>query len=270
MIAATDSISLAPGVVLESVRLADAVRGDSWPLNASGAFVLARAGMPVGTVVHEMADVFSLSSEQARSDVLRFVWQLNRLALVNVERGASPLRRLAEWSRLALRLAPAGVFPAAVSRRRALDTGSVVRALVSSFIAVLPRAGLVGGVAALLALQLALVLRSGPGAPLLIGVGTGVGLGLHEAAHAALLRGVPSALVCRGRRTYVLHAPVGSRRRAAVAVGGPLVVALLGVGLVAAGVALTAPAVAFAGWPLAAHALALSVVGGDGRVACGL
>ena len=34
--------------------------------------------------------------------------------------------------------------------------------------------------------------------------------------------------------------------------------------------AATASAAAIAGCPLAAHALALTVVGGDGRVACGL
>ena len=68
----------------------------------------------------------------------------------------------------------------------------------------------------------------------------------------------------------MLHARVGSRRRAIVAVGGPLTTSLLGVGLVAAGAALTAPVLAVAGLPLAAHAMALTVVGGDGRVACGL
>ncbi len=209
MIASTDSISLAPGVALEAGRLTDAVRGDSWPLNASGAFVLARVGRPVGVVVRELAEAFSLTSEQARADVLRFVWHLNRLALVNVERESSRLRQLAEWARLAARLAPAGAVPAAISRRRALDTESVGRALVSSLVAVLPRSCLVGVIATVLALQLTLVLGLGPAVPVLIGVGTGVGLGLHEAAHAVLLRGVPSAFVCRGRRTYVLHARVG-------------------------------------------------------------
>ena len=68
----------------------------------------------------------------------------------------------------------------------------------------------------------------------------------------------------------MLHARVGSRRRVAVAAGGPLTVSMLGVGLVVAGTVLTAPVLAVAGWPLAAHAVALTVVGGDGRVACGL
>ena len=61
-----------------------------------------------------------------------------------------------------------------------------------------------------------------------------------------------------------------SGRRVAVAVCGPLAVTMLGVGLVALGAALDGAVLAVAGWPLAARAMALTVVGGDGRVACGL
>jgi hypothetical protein len=39
---------------------------------------------------------------------------------------------------------------------------------------------------------------------------------------------------------------------------------------VVAGSIMVAPAIAIAGCPLVAHALALTVAGGDGRVACGL
>ena len=42
MIAATDIVTLAPGVDVRQELLRDAVRGHAWPLNASGAFVLAR------------------------------------------------------------------------------------------------------------------------------------------------------------------------------------------------------------------------------------
>ena len=51
MIAATDIITLAPGVDIRQELLRDVVRGDAWPLNASGAFVLARAGRPVVRLV---------------------------------------------------------------------------------------------------------------------------------------------------------------------------------------------------------------------------
>lgn len=271
MIAAHDTLSLAPGVALRHGRLADDVRGDSWPLNTSGAFVLARTGEPVGRIVGELAEVFALPDEAARADVLRFIWYLNALALVNVEGGGSPPRRVSDWVRLAARLAPAGAVPAAVTRRRAIDTRSVGRAVASSLAAILPRVGVVVAVATAVAAQFtAFAGASGLVVPLVLGLGTGAGIGLHEAAHAAMLRGVPSALVTRGRRTYVLHAPVSPSRRSLVALGGPLVVAGLGFGLVLAGSLVAAPVVAIVGCPLAAHALALTVAGSDGRVVCGL
>jgi hypothetical protein len=55
-----------------------------------------------------------------------------------------------------------------------------------------------------------------------------------------------------------------------VALGGPLAVAALGLALIVGGVLIMSPAAAIVGCPFAAHALALTVVGGDGRVACGL
>ena len=271
MIAQTDRLSLAPGVALRPGGLADAVRGDSWPLNASGAFVLARTGRPLGQVVGEIADVFSLPVEAARADVLRFVWQLNALALVNVDSEGSRLRRLADWIKLATRLAPAGALPAALSRRRALDTRTVSRSIVSSLSATSSRVVLVAVVATAVAAQFAaLAGASALTAPLALGLATGAGLGLHEAAHVAVLRGVPSALVLRGRRTYVLHARVSSSRRSVVALAGPLAVAVLGLGFSVAGAILLAPVLTIAGCPFAAHALALTVVSGDGRIACGL
>ena len=118
MIAATDIVTLAPGVDIRQELLRDAVRGHAWPLNASGAFVLARAGRPLGAVASELADAFSLPPSEARGDVVRFVWELNRLALVNVERTASRLGQLVEWLRLAVRLAPVGALPAPITRRR--------------------------------------------------------------------------------------------------------------------------------------------------------
>ena len=125
--------------------------------------------------MRELAEAFSVSAEEARADVLRFVWQLNRLALVNIERGTSRLRRLADWVHLAARLAPAGALPASVSRRRALDTRTVSRALVTSVAGVLPRVCLVAGVAAVLAVHFSLILGAGIVIPLLIGLGTGRG-----------------------------------------------------------------------------------------------
>ena len=271
MIGAGDTIRLAPGVSVRDARLEDRVRAESWPVNASAAFVLARAGRPLGETVSEFAESFELPLGRAREDVLRFVWEVNRLALVNVERSGSRLRQLREWLSLAARLAPAGAVPVLLTRRRALDTRTVGRALASCFVAISPRIAAIAAVATALTAQVAVAAGpSGLGAAVLVGLCTGLGLGLHEAVHAALLRGVPSALVTRGRRTSVLHAAVPAGRRAIVAVGGPLAVAALGVVAVMAGSLAAAPVLVVAGCPLAAHALALTAVGGDGRVACGL
>ena len=107
MIGERDILRFAPGVTLEGDRLSDVVRGVSWPLNASGVFVLARADQPIGETVHAFARACSLAPDDARDDVLQFVWSLNRLALVNVESDRSPARRLRDWAGLAARLAPA-------------------------------------------------------------------------------------------------------------------------------------------------------------------
>jgi hypothetical protein len=271
MIAASDTLSLAPGVALERGRLADEVREGSWPLNPSGLFVLTRSGEPVDRIVRELADAFELSDAAARADVLRFIWHLNALTLVNVDGAGSPLRRFADWIKLSARLAPAGAIPAAVTRRRSIDTRSVGRAVGSSLGAIWARMALIAVATMAVAAQPS-ALAGAPGlvVPLGLGLGTGLGIGFHEAAHAALLRGVPSALVTRGRRTYVLHARVTPTRRSLVALAGPLAVTGLGVGLVIAGSIVVAPAIAITGCPLVAHALALTVAGGDGRVACGL
>lgn len=271
MIGAADTIRLAPAVTVQEGRLEDGIRSESWPLNATATFVLEHAGRPLGETVVAFAEAFGLPSDRAREDVLRFVWQLNALALVNVERSGSRLRRLREWLALAARLAPAGAVPAALTRRRAVDTRTVGRALASCLVAIAPRAAAVAAVATALTSQVAVA--AGPyglEAAMLVGASTGLGLGLHEAAHTALLRGVPSALVTRGRRTSVLHAAVPPGRRSLVAVGGPLAVSLLGAVAVGAGWLAALPVLVVAGCPLAAHALALTVVGGDGRVACGL
>ena len=56
MIAATDIVTLAPGVDIRQELLRDAVRGHAWPLNASGAFVLARAGRALGLALWRGGD----------------------------------------------------------------------------------------------------------------------------------------------------------------------------------------------------------------------
>jgi hypothetical protein len=270
MIRERDIIRVAPDVTLQGGRVSDLVRGASWPVNESGAFVLACSGTPIGDTVRAFARRFSLPLDEARRDVLQFVWSLNRLALVNVESRGSRVGRLRDWLQLAARLAPTGAVPAALTRRRALDTRSVARAFGSCLAAMFARSALVAAAAILLTVQVVAAGSIGVAAWLAVGAGTGAGLGLHEAGHAALLHGVPSALVTRGRRTFVLHSALSASRRSLVALAGPLSVSMLGVGLVVAGRLGAPPALVIAGCPLSAHALALTVIGGDGRVICGL
>lgn len=89
MISARDSLALAPGVSVRDGLLEDGVRGCSWPLNESGAFVLGRAGAPLDSVIEGLSAAACVPLEVARTDVLRFVYTLNGLSLVNVRRGGS-------------------------------------------------------------------------------------------------------------------------------------------------------------------------------------
>jgi hypothetical protein len=271
MIASSDALVLPGGVAVSGCILSDDVRGESWPLNETGAFVLEQAGRPLGETVGELARASGRSRDAVRRDVLRFVWSLNALALVNLRRSGSRRRRLLDWLGLVARLVPAGAWPASVTRRRPIDTSGGVRAVATCLVALLPRMLAVAGFGFLLAIPIALPATSEHvGTAALVASATALGLGLHEAAHAALLRGVPSALVTCGRHTYVLHRRLTARRRAAVALAGPLFVAGLGAVWVAAGSAAAAPWLTAGGCPLAAHAFALTVACGDGRAACGL
>jgi len=273
MIAESDCVDLAPGVSLANAHLADVVRGSSWPLNNSGVFILERVGLRLDVVVRELAEAFDLPLDVARFDVLQFIWTLNALALVNVIQSGSRLRRGADWLGLAARLAPAGALPTPITRRRPLDTGSALRGAASSLRASISRVIAIAAASTLALLPLAAI-AGGSGrswcAAVALGVATGMGVGLHEAGHAASLRGVPSVLVLRGRRTFVLHAHLDPVRRSLVAVAGPAVAAALGFGLVGLGAAGAEPSVVILGLPLAAHALSLTVIGGDGRAACGI
>lgn len=273
MIAGTDRVDLASGVSFSGGQLEDVVRGCSWPLNDSGAFVLGRVGRPLEAVVRELAEAFGLPLDVARLDVLRFVWALNALALVNVVQTGSSVRRAADWLRLAARLAPAGALPLPMTRRAALDTRSVRRGVVSSLAASCSRVLAITAGATVALLPIAVV-AGGNGAAvelaIALGAATGIAVGLHEAGHVASLRGVPSALVLCGRRTFVLHSPLGQGRRLLVAVSGPAVAVAAGVALVVVGTTIAAPSLVIGGLPFVAHALSLTVIAGDGRSACGI
>ena len=267
MLGPADRLVLAAGVRLVDGRLTDGVRASSWPLNATGCFVLERAGHRLGEIAAEVAAAFALPVDQARSDVLAFAWQLNRLTLVNIEHGQGRLGRALTWLTLALRLLPAGTLPPATAERRPLDTRTAARAAGSVVRAVWTRMLTVAVLTVIVVLQLGAVAGGLAFVPALVGgIAAGTGVALHEGAHAATLRGVPSALIVQGRRTYVLHAPTGKVRRALVALAGPASACSAGVALMAAATAAASPALALAGGVFCAHAAGLSLLGAGRKV----
>jgi Coenzyme PQQ synthesis protein D (PqqD) len=271
VVAATDRTTLPDGVCVRDGRIVDEVRGASWPLNPTAEFVLARVGRELGTVVDELAAAYALPRGTARRDVLVFVHCLNEALLLNVEHRARVLRRWLELAVLAARLLPAGMLPAALARRRRLDTSSAGRAAATAVSAVGARCLALAALVSLIAVHLEVVAGRLSLLPaVLVGVGAGAGVAAHEAGHAAALRRIPAAVVLHGRRTYVLHRRLGPGRRAAVALAGPLPVAVAGGLLVLVAVAADTPTPALAGLAPAAHALSLTVATSDGRAACGL
>lgn len=271
MLEPADRIVLADGVVLDGDSLVDRVCSSTWALNAAGALVVASDGRPLGEIAERVADVYSLPAERARTDVFAFVWQLNRLGLANVDRPRGWARHVVAWLRLAARLLPAGALPPVTVRRVPLDTSSARRAFVSVGRGLAGRCLALALAAAILGAHLGVVAgRPSLLVPGVVGAVAGAALAVHEAGHAVALVGVPSALVVRGARVSVVHAPAGSPRRELVALCGPASVALAGSATLALAAALGSPALAAAGVPAALHALALTVLASDGRTACGL
>lgn len=270
MLALDDRIVLPAGVHVEQDAVVDSLRRARYPVNATAAFVLHRAGRSLGEVAVELADAYRLEPERARHDVLAFSLELNRCLIANVCRGGRPLGRLRTLAGIALRLAPAGKLPPPLARRSPVDTSSPLRALLSTVSALRGRLALVLVLGAPLAAQLTLLSggRAGP-ASVAVLVAVALGVALHEAAHAAALTGVGTALVLAGLRTSVVHAPVPAGRRWLVAAAGPIVPAGLGILVVGLGAALGVVEAACAGCALAGHSLGLTVLTGDGRTACG-
>ena len=265
MLGCADALELPAGVRLDGAALADDVVGARYPANHAALFVLRRTGRPLGEIAEELASTHGIALEQARTDVLRFAFALNHEQLVNVVPGDGVARRVADWLRIAACLLPAGSLPSANRRRSGLDTSTPSRAALGALRALARRSLLVTGAAVVLAAPGGLT----PGV-VVLGLGVGIGLAVHEAGHAAFLAGIGAALVVSGARTYVIHRPLTPRRRRAVAAAGPGVTAALGVAAVATAWLAGVPDAALAGCPAAAHAAGLTVATGDGRAACGL
>ena len=241
MIETGDAIELAPGVEVRGDVLVDPIRRRAIPLNAAALAVL-RAE----TLHDAAATLAAAGAADGSRDALSFCRELNARGLLNVRIsfGARQLRRLCGL-RYGL------VLHAPVRRLDVPGASAVARAVAPSaalLTAALLPVGLLGG---LLAAAAAVV--------------TGAGIVLHEVGHALALRGLPYALLLDGLRPELLHARLGGLRAVVVAAAGPLLPALVAVGL---SLAFTPAAPVLA--PLAAHALGLSVLTEDGRKACGL
>ena len=216
MIASTRHDPLAPGVRLDAGRLEDGVRAR--PGRSTPAALRARARRAPARRDRERARgcVRAAASRRSRRRA-RFVWHLNASRSSTSSGAARGCGELVDWLALAARLRRQEPAPGAARRRRALDTRSVAAGASRAASRRSRPASCSVAVIATVAGRPASPspAPAGCAVPSLVGLGTGLGLGLHEAAHAALLRGVPSALVhagpahvCAARRR---SAPCGGR-----------------------------------------------------------
>ena len=259
MIGRNDAISLAPGVHVENRVLIDSVRGLSIPLSDAAAVAL-RESTPA-RMGAALAATFDVDRGRADADARAFCAQLNRLLLANVR--VAPPRLVFRWAMRALMLAQLHQVPRWPPSRRAVSTRTITLAIASTLWAARSAA-----LAVALTIALPLLLVGVPRAALLIPVAAAAGMLVHEAGHAATLRGVESALIVRGVRVALLHSKLDARREAVVAAAGPLAAAFLAALTLAVAMATAVPAAAFVPLPLALHAFGLTVISPDGRKIC--
>ncbi len=237
MIAPDDRVTIAPGVRVEEDFVVDEARALRLPANTTAVHVLAFAD---GRTVADIGASLQLrGASDGLRDALEFCAELNRRLLVNVRaRRGSLLRRRIVAARF-------GVVVRAHPRRVRGTLRGVAPCAIGVSLLVLPATLLVHA--------------------WLLAPATGAGMLLHELGHASALRRVPHVVVRRGLQPALLHPRLRSPRLLAVAVAGPLAPSLAALGgcVLWHGVAVICT-------PLAAHALALTVVAPDGRNACGL
>ena len=253
-----DVLLLPPGVEVRGLELHDRARAASWPLNESGAFVLRQSGSTLGAIAARLAERHALDPAEARRDVAAFAEGLNERLLLNVR-----LRGRGSLALLGFRLATIGLTPSVPARRLHVDSRTRLRAVATTARGLVGRAGRWAAAAGALGLPLGLT------SALAVAAGVGGALVLHEAAHAAALRGVPCALVLQRGRTAILHPPL-DRRRALVAIAGPALTTAVGVLAFVAAAAFAWEPLVLAAAPLGANALGFTVATSDGRSACGL
>jgi hypothetical protein len=266
-----DRLRLAPGVRLRRAGLADEVRGTTFPLNETGRLVVEAEGTPLGHVALRLAGRFKVPAAVALIDVRAFSAELNTRLLANLEPADGRVRRAVARLDELLPLLLVRSWPAAVRRRSPIDGRGGAAAVRSVARALVPTAAAVG----LLVSFLSAFALAGVGAPqlnvpLALGGAAAVGLVVHEAAHAAALGATPGCLATAGLRAWILHAPLRPPRRAVVAAFGPAAGIAAGGAAVVAAMTLESAEIALGALVLAGQGLGLTVVGRDGRTACGL
>jgi hypothetical protein len=266
-----DRLRLAPGVRLRRAGLSDEVRGTTFPLNETGRLVLEAEGTPLGQVALRLAGRFKIPAEVALIDVRAFSAELNARLLANVEPADGRLRRAVARLDELLPLLLVRSWPAAVRRRSPIYGRSGGAAVRSVARALAPTATAVGVlVSSFTAFALAGVGAPQLKVPLVLGSAAAIGLIVHEAAHAAALGATPACLATAGLRAWILHAPLPPLRGAIVAAFGPAAGIATGGAAVVAAMPLESSEIALGALVLVGQGLGLTVVGRDGRNACGL
>lgn len=269
MIGRRDRIELPDGVELCGEEIVDHVRGATVRLNETATRLVADLqARSIADAAGAIARDVGVSVGQVETDATRLCAELNNRLLVNIRRGGGLRFLAARWLSLALLLLPLSSLPSLPYRRYPVLRGtaltralSVVRTLaLRSFVL-----GCVSGVAlALLLIGSGLAVVALPIA-LLATVALTIAAPVHELAHVLALRRAPCFLVVRGLRMAVVH---NAGRSALVAVAGPA----SGIALAIPALALTPvlPEAAFLSIVLSGQLLGLTVLGKDGRNACGL
>ncbi len=269
MIGPHDRIELPDGVELQGEEIVDRVRGASLRLNSTGArLVGAMQQKSISEAAGELARDCDVRREQVEADAARLCAELNSRLLVNIRRQRGPISLVRRWTLLALMLVPLASLPSLPYRRYPELRGGKLTRSVGVLCALAGRSFALG--CALGGLLVILLAASGLAAialplALLTGVAIAIAAPVHELAHVLALRSAPCFLISKGLRMAVVH---NAGRDPLVAAAGPasgIVLALPALALVPA-----LPEAAFLSIIFAGQLLGLTVLGKDGRNACGL
>jgi Coenzyme PQQ synthesis protein D (PqqD) len=277
MIRGDDRVSLAPGVRLSDYGLADVLHeGDTLvTLNPSGRNIATLFdGRPLRDVGAAIVARYGIDAQRAERDARILAADLNRRLMVNVQPRAGELARLSRWITQSIRGIPLLIVPSLrdlPSARWPLPIGRPLATVAVVTRHTVPRVALLG-----LMLVLPIVLMLGvlgalrPEIPFALLVGLTTGLVAHEAGHALALRRGPAAIGLNGITVFIMHPPLRGAHRAIVAAGGPLMATAIGWALLFVALVTQSTPLALTASLLTFQALGLTVLGHDGRKACGL